>query len=297
MEMNIMCLEHPISLGVIGGTGIYELEGFEIEEEKTMETPFGDPSDSIIIGRLKNTRLAFLTRHGRGHHRIPHEINYRANIYAMKALGISRLLSISAVGSMKEEIQPGDLVVVDQFFDRTRNRNSTFFGNGLAAHVGFGDPVCKELSSLTVRAARGSGANVHPRGTYVCIEGPRFSTRAESEIFRSWGVHIIGMTNLPEAGLAREAELCFCTLALVTDYDCWHEEEADVTVDSVLQTLKQNSQKAKATITSLATLLAESPRFECNCGSSLKGAIMTHPDKIDPNLRKKLAILVDKYLP
>ncbi len=291
-----MCSKHPISLGVIGGTGIYELDGFEIEEEKAVKTPFGDPSDSIIIGRLKSTRLAFLTRHGRGHHRIPHEINYRANIYAMKSLGISRLLSISAVGSMKEEIKPGDLVVVDQFFDRTRNRISSFFGNGLAAHVGFGDPVCKELSSLTIKAARGPGVTVHPRGTYLCIEGPRFSTRAESQIFRSWGVDVIGMTNLPEAALAREAELCFSTLALVTDYDCWHEEEEDVTVGSVLQTLKQNSQKAKATISTLAALLEENPGFDCTCTSSLKTAIMTHPDRIDPDLRKNLSIIVDKYL-
>jgi len=287
----------PIALGVIGGTGIYELEGFEIEEEKSVDTPFGKPSDAFIIGKLHGTRLAFLSRHGRGHHCIPHEINYRANIYGMKVLGVERILAISAVGSMRHDITPEDFVVVDQFFDRTRSRISTFFTNGLVAHVGFGNPTCKELSSLVTKAAKKSGASVHSRGTYLCIDGPQFSTRAESEIYRSWGVDVIGMTNLTEAKLAREAELCFCTLALVTDYDCWHEKEEDVSVQAVLNTMMHNTIKAKTTIKILASLLNKETPYQCECSSSLKGAIMTKPEKVDPEERRKLSIIVDKYLP
>ena len=286
----------PISLGVIGGTGIYDLKGFQIEDELSIDTPFGKPTDAVIVGSLGETRLAFLSRHGRGHRHIPHEINYRANLYALKSLGVVRVLSISAVGSMKEEIHPGEMVVVDQFFDRTRARPSTFFENGLVAHVAFGDPVCPQLSRLVVQAAKASGAQVHASGTYLCIDGPQFSTRAESQIYRSWGVDVIGMTNLPEAKLAREAELCFSTLALVTDYDCWHEDEEDVTVDSVLQTINKNTQRAKDTISELVQRLSKGTKRECGCSTSLQGAIMTSEERVDPDTRKKLDLLVHKYL-
>jgi 5'-methylthioadenosine phosphorylase len=284
------------TLGVIGGTGIYDLEGFVPLTEKELDTPFGKPSDRFVIGRVGSSTVAFLARHGQGHRHIPHEINYRANIYGMKMLGVERLVSITAVGSMKEEIEPGDLVVVDQFFDRTRRRPSSFFGDGLAVHVALADPVCAELAGLAYQAAEKSAPRVHRGGTYLCIEGPQFSTRAESKIYRQWGVEVIGMTNLPEARLAREAEMCFATVALATDYDCWREGEQEVTVESVLEVSRKNSIKAKETVRALADLVADHPSRECECSSALKGAVMTDPTVIPVETLERVKLLVEKYI-
>lgn len=236
-------------LGVIGGSGLYEMEGLERVEQVTLETPFGDPSDSFITGVLDGVRMVFLPRHGRGHRFLPSEVNYRANIYGMKKLGVSRLISVSAVGSMREEIAPGHIVIPDQFIDRTNaTRQNTFFGNGVVAHVQFADPVCRDLSAVLEEAARRSGATVHQGGTYLCMEGPAFSTRAESLFYRSLGVSVIGMTNIPEAKLAREAEICYGVIALATDYDCWHDSHDDVSVDAILAIIRQNVTTAKTII-------------------------------------------------
>ncbi|MDX2480026.1 MAG: S-methyl-5'-thioadenosine phosphorylase, partial [Desulfuromusa sp.] len=235
-----MTMKQPI-IGVIGGSGLYEMEGLTDVREVTLETPFGAPSDAYMTGVLDDAQMVFLPRHGRGHRLLPSEVNYRANIYGMKTLGVEHIISVSAVGSMKEEIIPGHIVVPDQFFDRTQGiRASTFFGNGVVGHVQFADPVCADLSAILVESARKVGATVHQGGTYVCIEGPNFSTRAESKIYRSWGVDIIGMTNLPESRLAREAEICYGTVALATDYDCWHEGHDDVSVEAVIAIIQQN---------------------------------------------------------
>jgi 5'-methylthioadenosine phosphorylase len=282
------------TLGIIGGTAIYELEGLADVKETVVETPFGTPSDAYVQGRLGDVRLIFLSRHGRGHRILPHEINYRANIYGMKALGADAVVALSAVGSMREDIRPGDMVIVDQFFDRTRMRPSTFFGQGLAGHVLFADPVCAELSALAHRAAVAQGGTVHRTGTYLCIEGPQFSTRAESRVYRAWGADVIGMTNLPEARLAREAELCFCTVALATDYDCWHETEEDVDVTAVLEVLKANARRANAVVAELCRLLPEAG--PCECSSALSTALLTARDKIPEETLKRLDLLVGKYL-
>lgn len=282
-------------IGVIGGSGLYEMEDLEGVEEVRIDTPFGPPSDALVHGRLGETELWFLPRHGRGHRLSPSDVPFRANVWALKQVGVEQVLSISAVGSMREEIRPGHMVVVDQFFDRTHRGPTTFFGTGLVAHVGFADPVCGRLRGHVLRAAQQAGAVTHDGGTYLCIEGPAFSTRAESRIFRSWGVDVIGMTNLPEARLAREAELCFATLALATDYDCWHESEADVTVGGVLAILRQNTEMARRIVRGLAeTLPAERG---CACPHALQGAILTDPQVIDPAVRDRLALLVGKYLP
>jgi 5'-methylthioadenosine phosphorylase len=282
------------TLGIIGGTAIYELEGLADVKETVVETPFGTPSDVYVQGTLGDVRLIFLARHGRGHRILPHEINYRANIYGMKALGADGVVALSAVGSMREDIRPGDMVVVDQFFDRTRMRPSTFFGQGLAGHVAFADPVCAQLSALAHRAAVAQGGTVHRTGTYLCIEGPQFSTRAESRAYRAWGADVIGMTNLPEARLAREAELCFCTVALATDYDCWHETEEDVDVTAVLEVLKANARRANALVAELCRLLPEAG--PCECSSALSNALLTARDKIPEETLKRLDLLVGKYL-
>ena len=281
-------------LGVIGGTGLYEIPQLEVIEEKWVETPYGNPSDAYVIGRIGDQEIVFLSRHGRGHRILPHEINYRANIYGLKLLGVTEVLSISAVGSMKEQYRPGDLVVVDQFVDRTRMRPSTFFGDGIAVHVAMADPVCPRLAHLVVQAARETGT-VHEGGTYICIEGPQFSTRAESRIYRSWGVDVIGMTNLPEARLAREAELCFATLALVTDYDCWHESEEDVDVGQVLQVLQANAEKARKVVVNLAALLAGSER-SCGCATALEGAVVTSWDLVPDETKDRVRLLLARQL-
>jgi len=282
------------TLAVIGGSGLYEIEGLVGVEEVTVETPFGAPSDVIVRGRLGGTTLLFLPRHGRGHRLAPHEIPFRANVCALKKLGATHLVSISAVGSMKEAIAPGDFVVVDQLVDLTKRRPSTFFEDGLVGHVGFADPVCEHLSEALAAAAARAGARVHQGGTYVCIEGPQFSTRAESLLYRSWGVSVIGMTALPEAKLAREAELPYALLALATDYDCWHESEADVSVEAVLAVMKTNVVAARRTVAELAGSLPDAAASRAS--TALASAIMTAHDRISPAAHARLDWLVGKYL-
>jgi len=281
-------------IGIIGGSGLYEMEGLEAVREERISTPFGEPSDPYLVGRLAGRPVAFLARHGRGHRLMPSELNYRANIYGFKRLGAGVILSASAVGSMREDIKPLDLVIVDQFFDRTRSRISTFFGNGLIAHVSFADPTCPSLGEILYQAGRKVGATVHWGGTYLCIEGPQFSTRAESRIYRGWGVDVIGMTNLQEAKLAREAEICYATLALVTDYDVWHETEEDVSVEAVVRILRQNVETAKRLIVAAIPRIPESR--DCGCGHALRDAIITARDAIPAQVKRDLAPIVGKYL-
>jgi 5'-methylthioadenosine phosphorylase len=284
----------PNVLAVVGGSGLYEIPGLTDVEEVTLTTPFGPPSDTIVRGHLGDVVLLFLPRHGRGHRLAPHEIDSRANICALKKLGATHLASISAVGSMREAIAPGDFVVVDQFIDQTRRRVSTFFDDGLVAHVGFADPVCADLSAALAAAAERAGARVHRGGTYVCIEGPQFSTRAESHLYRSWGVSVIGMTAMPEAKLAREAELPYALLALATDYDCWRESEDDVSIDAVLKVLGDNVARARVAIGELATALPDPARSPA--AGALGAAIMTARDRIPPAARARLDWLIGKYL-
>jgi 5'-methylthioadenosine phosphorylase len=286
------------AIGVIGGSGLYEIEGLTQIEEVKMETPFGAPSDNFIVGKLGDAKLVFLPRHGRGHRILPHEINFRANVWGMKKLGVEWILSVSAVGSMKEEIAPGDIVIVDQFIDRTKARQSSFFGDGIAGHVGFADPVCSELAAHVYAAAKnanggGRSFTVHQGGAYVVIDGPMFSTRAESNVYRSWGVSVIGMTNLPEAKLAREAEICYSTIALATDYDCWHESEEDVSVEAVVAVLKQNVQLAKAIVKGTVERIPATRR--CACQGAAEHAVMTAPDAIPAAARERLQIILGKY--
>ena len=281
-------------IGIIGGSGLYEMEGMEDIREEVVRTPFGDPSDPYVLGRLHGRRVAFLARHGRGHRLMPSELNFRANIYGFKVLGAEWIISASAVGSMREDIKPLDIVLVDQFFDRTRSRISTFFGNGLIAHVSFADPTCPTLGELLYRAGRGVGATVHWGGTYLCIEGPQFSTRAESRIYRSWGVDVIGMTNLQEAKLAREAEICYATMALVTDYDVWHETEEDVSVEAVVRILAQNVETAKRLIRAAVPQIPEAR--DCSCAHALRDAIITARETIPAEVKRDLAPLVGKYV-
>lgn len=283
------------TLGVIGGSGLYAMEGLEDVGEHAVDTAFGAPSDVVVSGRLGDTFLLFLPRHGRGHRFAPHEINYRANILALKQLGAEQIVSFSAVGSMKENIRPGDVVMVDQFIDRTRTRPSTFFeGVGLVAHVELADPVDAALSGALYRAAVAVGARAHRGGTYVCIEGPQFSTRAESNLYRSWGVDVIGMTNLPEARLAREAELPYATVALATDYDCWHQTEESVNVAAVLAVLQQNVRTAQAMLRELLAYLPD-PR-ESPATRALEHALITPPDHIPAEAKRKLSVLVSRLL-
>ncbi len=278
------------TLAVLGGSGLYELEGLSHVEEIRTETPYGSPSDAIVRGKLDGATLLFLPRHGRGHRIPPHAINFRANVCALKKLGATHLVSVSAVGSMKEEIAPGDLVVVDQFIDLTKRRVSTFFDEDLAAHVGFADPVCRDLAASLAGAARATGAKVHEGGTYVCIEGPQFSTRAESLLYRSWGMSVIGMTAMPEAKLAREAELPFATLALATDYDCWHRSEEDVTVEAVLAVMKKNVSFARRALGGLLRALPDPTRSPAH--TALAGAIMTAPEAVSARAKQSLAWLL-----
>jgi 5'-methylthioadenosine phosphorylase len=282
------------TLAVIGGSGLYEIDGLSNVTELRVDTPFGAPSDAIIKGELGDTTLLFLPRHGRGHRVPPHAINYRANVCALKMAGATHLVSVSAVGSMKEEIVPGHLVVVDQFIDLTKRRISTFFDESIAAHVMFADPVCESLSGALADAATRAGGTVHSGGTYVCMEGPQFSTRAESRVYRSWGASVIGMTGMPEAKLAREAELPYALLALATDYDCWHESEEDVTVEAVLAVIRKNVGLARRTLGELAGALPDASKSRAT--SALAGAIMTAKDQITAATREKLSWLVAKYV-
>lgn len=282
-------------IGVIGGSGLYEIEELTDIREEKIDTPFGMPSDVFITGVLEGVQMVFLPRHGRGHRLLPSEVPYRANIHAMKQLGVERIISVSAVGSMREDIVPGHIVIPDQFFDRTQGRRaSTFFGEGLVGHVQFADPVCDELSGVLYRAAVEVGATVHRGGTYLCIEGPNFSTRAESNIYRTWGVDVIGMTNLPEARLAREAEICYGTLALATDYDCWHQDHDDVSVEAVIAIIGQNVAMARSIIRAAARPAAL--RRSCRCDEALRHALMTDPAHIPVDTRRKLDLLLKKYL-
>jgi len=282
-------------LGVIGGSGLYQIEGLKDVEELRVKTPFGDPSDAIVLGTLEGERVAFLPRHGRGHRISPTEIPVRANIYALKSLGVERIISVSAVGSLKETLPPLDLVIPDQLLDRTRRRVGSFFGGGVVVHVAFADPFCPALSQALYHACQGEGVGVHKGGTLVVMEGPLFSTRAESFLYRSWGADIIGMTALPEAKLAREAEICYATLASVTDYDCWHQEHASVSIEMVISNLQKNVERAKRV---LRKLIGAIPRErDCPCPTALKDAIITDPTLIPAQTRQELALLIGKYLP
>ncbi|HET9300644.1 MAG TPA: S-methyl-5'-thioadenosine phosphorylase [Candidatus Polarisedimenticolaceae bacterium] len=281
-------------IGLIGGSGLYALAGVAQAREVVVDTPFGPPSDALVVGEIAGRRVAFLARHGRGHRLLPHEINYRANVWAMKALGVSRILSASAVGSLRETVEPRHVMTPDQFVDRTRGRAATFFGQGIAVHVGFADPVCAELRTRMAEEARNCGAVVHAEGTYLCMEGPAFSTRAESHLYRAWGMDVIGMTNLTEAKLAREAEICYATLALVTDYDCWHEEEDDVTVDAILETLQANARLAAEVLARTVATLPE--ERGCSCGRALDGALATARAAISPEVRMRLAPILARVL-
>ena len=280
-------------IGIIGGSGLYSMPGFETHEEVHLETPFGRPSDNYVLGKLGGHRVAFLARHGRGHRLSPSELNFRANVYGMKSLGVERIISLSAVGSLKDEHHPLDFVIPDQFFDRTRGRVSTFFGDGLVAHVSFAHPVCPELSLVVADACAATGVNVTRGGTYLCMEGPAFSTRAESLVYRSWGMDVIGMTNLQEAKLAREAEICYVTIAMVTDYDCWHPDHDAVTVNEIITHLVKNAENACKVV---AQAVAKIPAARsCQCGSALSHAIITDRKMVPEATRRKLGILIDKY--
>ena len=280
-------------IGIIGGSGLYSMPGFETQEEVNLETPFGRPSDNYVLGKLGGHGVAFLARHGRGHRLSPSELNFRANVYGMKSLGVERIISLSAVGSLKDEHHPLDFVIPDQFFDRTRGRVSTFFGDGLVAHVSFAHPVCPELSLVVADACAATGVNVTRGGTYLCMEGPAFSTRAESLVYRSWGMDVIGMTNLQEAKLAREAEICYVTIAMVTDYDCWHPDHDAVTVNEIITHLVKNAENACKVV---AQAVAKIPAARsCQCGSALSHAIITDRKMVPEATRRKLGILIDKY--
>jgi 5'-methylthioadenosine phosphorylase len=283
-----------VSIGVIGGSGLYEMEGLTNVRTVRLATPFGKPSDEYIIGTLFGRRVAFLPRHGRGHRVMPTDINYRANIYGMKRLGVERIISVSAVGSMKEEIKPGDIVIPGQFYDHTKHRRSTFFGGGVVAHVGMADPVCADLCNVLVEAGAAVGAAVHRGGTYFCMEGPQFSTRAESLTYRQWNVDVIGMTNATEAKLAREAEICYSTIALATDYDCWHHSEEAVTVEAVLEVMRHNIETSKAMIKQAVRTLPDART--CGCGEALRNTIMTPAKLIPAKVKKDLAPIIGKYM-
>jgi 5'-methylthioadenosine phosphorylase len=281
-------------IGVIGGSGLYSLPGLEQVREVCVDTPWGPPSDAYVLGTLGGRRLAFLARHGRGHRILPSELNFRANIFGFKKLGVERILSFSAVGSLREDLAPQMFVLPDQFFDGTRGRVSTFFGKGLVAHISFADPICPMLLALMDKACRAAGVAVHRGGTYFCMEGPAFSTKAESNTYRSWKMDVIGMTNLQEAKLAREAELCYVTVAMVTDYDCWHPDHDAVTVEQIVANLMKNSAHANEVLRRAVESMPA--RRDCRCGSALKDALLTAPDQIPPETRKALDLLVGKYL-
>jgi len=282
------------SIGIIGGSGLYSMPGFERHEERTIDTPWGAPSDAYIVGELAGREVAFLARHGRGHRISPSELNFRANIWGMKSLGVERILSLSAVGSLKEEHKPLDFVIPYQFVDRTRGRVSTFFGEGLVAHISFAHPICPQMAEVAHAAGQNAGVRVKLGGTYLCMEGPAFSTLAESNLYRSWGMDVIGMTNLQEAKLAREAELCYTTVAMVTDYDCWHPEHDAVTVNDIIANLTQNAANAASLVQAAVAAMPEART--CKCGSALAHALITDRKSIPEATRKKLELLVGKYL-
>jgi len=281
-------------IGIIGGSGLYHMPGLTEIQELKQDTPFGSPSDAFIVGKLEGRKVAFLSRHGRGHRILPSELNFRANIYAFKQLGVERILSLSAVGSLKEEHKPLDFVIPDQFYDRTRRRISTFFGDGIVAHIAFADPVCAEVADTMKKACSAAGVVGKRGGTYLCIEGPQFSTKAESNVYRSWGMDVIGMTNLQEAKLAREAEICYATLAMVTDYDCWHPAHDAVTVESVVAVLLQNAANACNVVREAVKIMPRERK--CKCGSALASAIMTDSKMIPAETRERLKLIVGKYL-
>ncbi|MCL0070447.1 S-methyl-5'-thioadenosine phosphorylase [Dehalococcoidia bacterium] len=283
-----------VKLGVIGGTGLYEIEGLRDVEEVKVKTPFGDPSDSIITGTLEGTGIAFLPRHGRGHRINPTELPSRANIYALKSLGVEWIISINSAGSLREELEPRHLVIPDQLIDRTRNRVNSFFGNGLVVHIAFAEPFCQTLSEILHQAARDAGATVHKGGTFIAMEGPQFSTRAESRLYRSWGASIVGMTVLPEAKLAREAEMCYASLACITDYDCWHDEKEPVTVETILAILAENISTAKEIIKIASPRIPS--RRDCECAHALRTGMVTPPGLIPERMKEELAVLIGRYL-
>jgi 5'-methylthioadenosine phosphorylase len=281
-------------IGIIGGSGLYHMPGFKDAQEVRLQTPFGEPSDAYIVGTLENRRVAFLARHARGHTILPGQLNFRANIHGFKQLGAERIVSVSAVGSLKEEHKPLDFVIPNQFFDRTRHRVDTFFGDGIVAHVGFGDPVCGEMTRVVRGACQVAGVPAKLGGTYICMEGPQFSTKAESNVYRSWGADVIGMTNLQEAKLAREAELCYVTIAMVTDYDCWHPHHDSVTVEQIISVLTKNAENAAKVVK--ATVAAMPAHRECKCGRALAHAILTDPAKIPEATKEKLKLILGNYL-
>jgi 5'-methylthioadenosine phosphorylase len=281
-------------IGIIGGSGLYSMPGLSRIKEVRLKTPFGKPSEAYVVGTLEGRNVAFLARHGRGHRILPTELNFRANIHGFKQLGVERILSISAVGSLKEEHKPLDFVIPDQFFDRTRHRVDTLFGNGIVAHIAFADPICPELARVVETACKTAGVTGKRGGTYLCMEGPQFSTKAESNVYRSWGMDVIGMTNLQEAKLAREAEICYVTIAMVTDYDCWHPRHDSVTVDQIVAVLVKNAENATRVIRQ--TVAAMPSGRDCKCGSALAHAILTDRDKIPAATRQKLKLILDKYL-
>ena len=282
-------------IGIVGGSGLYSMPGLSDVREVKVETPFGNPSDPYVVGTLEGRKVAFLARHGRGHRILPTELNFRANIYGLKKLGVERIVSVSAVGSLKEEHKPLDFVIPDQFFDRTRHRVDTFFGDGIVAHIGLADPVCPQLSTVVEGACKKAGVAGKRGGTYLSMEGPQFSTKAESNVYRSWGMDVIGMTNLQEAKLAREAEICYVTVAMVTDYDCWHPHHDAVTVDQVVAVLLKNAENAARVVRE--TVAAMPKERTCKCGAALAHAILTERDKIPAATRQKLSLILDKYLP
>ena len=281
-------------IGIIGGSGLYSMPGFSDVNEVKLQTPFGEPSESYVLGVLEGRRVAFLARHGRGHRILPSELNFRANIHGFIQLGVERIISVSAVGSLKEEHKPLDFVVPDQFFDRTRHRVDTFFGDGVVAHISMADPVCGEMATVVAAACKQSGVSGKRGGTYLCMEGPQFSTKAESNVYRSWGMDVIGMTNLQEAKLAREAELCYVTIAMVTDYDCWHPHHDSVTVDQIVAVLVKNAENAARVVK--ATVSAMPATRGCKCGAALAHAILTERDKIPAATKEKLRLILGKYL-
>jgi 5'-methylthioadenosine phosphorylase len=280
-------------IGIIGGSGLYSMPGFEAHEEVAIDTPWGSPSEKFVVGMLAGKAVAFLARHGRGHRISPSELNFRANIWGMKSLGVERIVSLSAVGSLKEEHRPLDFVIPDQFFDRTRGRVSTFFGDGMVAHISFADPVCPQVSEVAHQSCQAAGVSVKKSGTYLCMEGPAFSTKAESNVYRSWGMDVIGMTNLQEAKLAREAEICYVTIAMVTDYDCWHPEHDAVTVNDIIANLMKNAENAAKVVAEAVARMPEAR--SCKCGSALSHALITDRKAIPESTRKKLDLLIGKY--
>ncbi|MGH9704260.1 MAG: S-methyl-5'-thioadenosine phosphorylase [Candidatus Acidiferrales bacterium] len=286
--------EGTIKIGIIGGSGLYSMPGLEQASEVQIQTPFGEPSDAFVVGILEGKRVAFLARHARGHRLLPGEINYRANIYAMKLLGVERILSISAVGSLRESLHPLEFLIPDQFFDRTRGRNSTFFGEGLVAHVGFAHPTCEPLSAWLAESCDRLQVAVHRGGTYVCMEGPQFSTLVESHVYRQLRFDVIGMTNLTEAKLAREAEICYATVAMITDYDCWHPEHASVTVEDIINNLNKNAENVQKVVRDAVRALPE--QRDCKCASALRNALITDPKIVPTATKQKLAAIIGKYL-